>query len=163
PIDSAYKQRLQAEPTTVRPSSGLTLQRHAAGPLSQGVHPVGPLPGQVELGAAEVAVSRNLAVDRPAQGELRDDRGRAQVEYVCGNAGELFVGNDSRTKSVYPKRERARHADGVGDLDLASLRQPGGDDVLGDITPGVRRRAVDLGRIFPREGATAVAAGPAVG
>src|SRR5690606_37444711 len=77
---------------TVYPDSGLPLQRHAAGPLPQCVHPVGPLPGQVELGATEVAVGSNLAVDRPPQVQLRDDGGRAQVEDIGSNTGELLVG-----------------------------------------------------------------------
>ena len=54
-------------------------------------------------------------------------------------------------------------ADRVGDLDLAAIRQVGGDDVLGDVARRVGRGAVDLGRVLAGEGAAAVARHPAVG
>ena len=54
-------------------------------------------------------------------------------------------------------------ADGVGDLDLEPVRQPGRDDVLGDIARGVRRRAVDLGGVLAGECAAAMTGHAAVG
>src|SRR5207253_5639149 len=44
------------------------------------VDPVRALPREVCVFAAEVTVRRRLVVDRPAQVEVADDRGRAQVE-----------------------------------------------------------------------------------
>ena len=58
---------------------------------------------------------------------------------------------------------RLGDADGVGHLHLAAVGRAGGDHVLGDPAGGVRRRAVDLGRVLAREGAAAVAGGAAVG
>ena len=56
-----------------------------------------------------------------------------------------------------------RDADGVGDLHLAALGQPGGDDVLGHVARGVGRGAVDLGGVLAAERAAAVAGHAAVG
>src|SRR5690606_18403689 len=41
--------------------------------------------------------------------------------------------------------------------------QTRGDDVLGQVTGGIGRRAVHLGRVLAREGAAAVGGGTAVG
>ncbi len=54
-------------------------------------------------------------------------------------------------------------ADRVGDLDLAALRQAGGDDVLRHVAGGVGGGAVDLGRVLAGEGAAAVAGHASVG
>ena len=56
-----------------------------------------------------------------------------------------------------------RHADRVGDLQLAAPCETGGDDVLGHPPAGICGRAIDLGRVLAREGAAAVARHPAVG
>ncbi len=56
-----------------------------------------------------------------------------------------------------------RHADGVGDLQLAAPREARGHDVLGHPAAGVRGGAVDLRRILARERAAAVAGHAAVG
>ena len=53
-----------------------------AGLLAEQVGLVGRLPRRVDVVAAEVAVRRRLLVDRAAQVELLDDRGRAQVEVL---------------------------------------------------------------------------------
>ena len=58
--------------------------------------------------------------------------------------------------------DRPGDADAVGDLDLEAVGEPGRDDVLGDPAGRVGGRAVDLGRVLAREGATAVAGHAAV-
>src|SRR5688572_8765209 len=60
-------------------------------------------------------------------------------------------------------RDRVSDADRVGDLDLAAVREPGGDHVLGDPARGVGGRAVDLRRVLAGERAAAVAGHAAVG
>ncbi len=66
-------------------------------------------------------------------------------------------------EGVQGDRGWLRHADGVGHLDLALLRQAGGNDVLGHVTAGVGRGAVHFGRVLAGEGAAAVAGHAAVG
>ena len=45
---------------------------------------------------------------------------------------------------------------GIRELDLASIRQAGCDDILCDPAPHVRRAAVHFARVFPGKSATAV-------
>ena len=54
-------------------------------------------------------------------------------------------------------------ANRIGELDFATIRQPGCDHILRDPTSHVSRAAIDLGGIFARKRATAVPAHPAVG
>ena len=68
---------------------------------------VGPLPGQVEVEPAEVAVRRGLAVDRPAQVERRDDRRRSQVEVALDERQDLARRGCARCRT---SRSRARAA-----------------------------------------------------
>src|SRR5439155_2348367 len=57
---------------------------------------------------------------------------------------------------------RLGHADRVRELHLGAAREPGLDDVLGNVPAHVAGRAVDLRRILPGERPTAVGAAPAV-
>ena len=59
--------------------------------------------------------------------------------------------------------DRVRLADRVRDLRLAAAGQAGGHDVLGHPAHGVRRGAVDLGRVLAGERAAAVPGHAAVG
>src|ERR1700685_219786 len=56
--------------------------RSVAGGCLQRVGPVGALPGEVRLLAAEVAVGRGLRVDGAKQVQVPDDRGGPQVEHL---------------------------------------------------------------------------------
>src|SRR6202011_5077847 len=64
----------------------LTPRQRAGGPgrsadaRLERLDPVGLLPGEIGQLAAEVAVGGGLAVDRPLEVQVPDDRGRAQVE-----------------------------------------------------------------------------------
>src|SRR5438067_12703641 len=53
-------------------------------------------------------------------------------------------------------------ADGVGELDFATGRESSGNDVLGDVAAHVGGAAVDFGRVYPAERATAVPSHAAV-
>src|SRR5688500_7974931 len=61
----------------------------------QGVGFVGLLPGEVEIGAAEVTVGGGLAVDRTAKIEGVDDRGGAKVEVLAHEVGQLLIRYDA--------------------------------------------------------------------
>ncbi len=96
------------------------------------------LPRQVEVGAAEVAVRRYLLVDRAAQLEAVDDRGGAQVEMLLDQAADDLLVDMRGAERLERDRGRVRDADGVRDLHLEAVGEAGGDDVLGDVTGGVR-------------------------
>ena len=59
-------------------------------------------------------------------------------------------------------RDRVGDADRIGDLHERLVGEPGRDQVLGHVARGVGRRAVHLGGVLAREGATAMGALPAV-
>ena len=63
---------------------------------------VGPLPRQVEVRPAEVAVGGGLAVDRPAQVERGDDRGRAEIEVAVDQRLDLASSGSCRSRTTRP-------------------------------------------------------------
>ena len=130
---------------------------------TQRLHLVRPLPRELRLLAAEVAVGGGLLVDRAQQVEHLDDALRAQVEMRVDQRGDLLVGDHAGAFGVDRHVHRLGHADRVGDLDLALVGEAGGDDVLRDVARRVGGRAVDLGRVLAAERAAAVRAGAAVG
>src|SRR5690606_438599 len=140
---------------------------------SQRVGLVGALPGEGCEGvvtdrhlvgiAAEMAVGGGRLVHRMQQVEHGGDRVGAQVEVLAHQGDDLVVAELAGTEGVDRYRGRQRHANGVGDLDLAAIGQAGGDDVLRHVAPGVGGRAVDLGRVLAGEGAAAVTGHTAVG
>ena len=119
--------------------------------------------GHVQVGPTEVAVRRGLSEDRLAQVQRAHDRRRAQVERLGDGAGDALDRNRLGAERLDGDVHRPRHADGVGELDLAARGQAGRDDILGHPARRVRRRAVDLGRVLAAEGAAAVAGHTAVG
>src|SRR5579859_2880644 len=124
---------------------------------------VGPLPREVAVVAAEVPVRRGLRVDRAAQVEIAQDRGRAQVEVLADEVDDVRHGNRLGAERLDENRHRMRDADRVRDLDLAALREPGRDDVLRDVARRVCSRPVDLRRVLARERAATVRRCAAVG
>src|SRR5690606_33820896 len=56
-----------------------------------------------------------------------------------------------------------RNSDGVGKLYLAAIGQPGGDNILGNVTGHVGGRAIDLSGILATEGTTPVTASASIG
>src|SRR5690606_17315349 len=85
------------------------------------------------------------------------------VEHALDRLGQLLVGDHAGPEGVDQHRDRPRHADGVGELNLAAPGQAGRHHVLGDVASVVAGRAVDLGRVLAREGAATVACHAAVG
>src|SRR5215207_2695108 len=63
-----------------RADLGFAVGRRDADGRAQGVDPVGSLPGEVVVLAAEVAVGRGLLEDRAVEVEVATERGGAQIE-----------------------------------------------------------------------------------
>src|SRR5690606_17927384 len=115
-------ERLSRQSRPVVPRSGqgcdVLLERDGQGRV---------LPG--EAGAPEVPVRARGGVERTPQVEFGDDRGRACVEVTPDHFGELVIRHQSRAEGVEVHADRSRYADGVGELYLAAVGQPGGHDV----------------------------------
>src|SRR6185437_6139709 len=69
---------------------------------------------------------------------------------------QLAIGKLACTEGGYHDARRLSDSDCIRDLDLATRGEPGGDDVLGDVTRSIGRGTVDFGRIFAGEGTSAV-------
>src|SRR6266540_414034 len=93
---------------------------------------VGRLPG--ELLAAEVTVGRRLLVDRPAEVELADDRGRPEVERVPHEADDPLRVDPLGAERVNGQRDGMGGADGVGHLELEPVGEARGHQVLGHVS-----------------------------
>ena len=84
-----------------RPRRGRQLGADA-GRLAQRVGPVGALPGEVRVLAAEVAVGGGLLVDRPVQVELLAERAGAEVEVLVRRARRSGPWRSSRCRTSRP-------------------------------------------------------------
>ena len=107
-------------------------------------------------------VSGRLPVYGTAQVEPVDDRSRTQIERLCNDLRDLIFRNLCRTERFDRNVHRARDADGICDLHFATIRQPGGDDILCNVACRVCAGAIDLRRIFSGKRAAAVPRHPAV-
>src|SRR5438445_11633455 len=126
------------------------------GTAGEGFGKVGLLPGQVEVGTAEVAVRRGLPEDRPAPPEAIDALPRTEVEVLVDEPPDHVIVDGPGAERLDVEGHRLRDADDVRDLDLAAARETGRDDVLRDVTRGVRAGPVDLRRVLAAESAAAV-------
>src|SRR5437763_16948584 len=80
----------------------------------------GALPGELLLGAPEVAVGGRALVDRLAQVEVADDRRRAQVEDLLDGAADLQRVDGLGAEGLDHHRDRPGDAYGIRNLDLAA-------------------------------------------
>ncbi len=94
---------------------------------------------------------------------MLDDLGRAHVEALVDDGGELLLVQHAGAVGVHQNGDGVGHADGVGQLDLALAAQAGGHQVLGDVAGHVGGGAVHLGGVLAGEAAAAVGRGAAVG
>src|SRR3954453_3908760 len=79
---------------------------------------VGPLPREVVVLAAEVAVGRGLLVDRAVQLEILAERAGAQVEVLLDELRDPRPADLLGPERLDVDRHRVRDADRVRDLDL---------------------------------------------
>ncbi len=77
-----------------------------------------------------MTVRRGRLVDRAAQVEVTDDGGRAQVEDLVDGIGDRLGGHVLGPEGLDGDADGARNPDRVRELELAALREAGGDDVL---------------------------------
>ena len=95
-------------------------RRRGKGRLSQagigadGSSPVGSLPGEVGVVAAEVAVRRGLGVDRTVQLQVVAEGSRAQIKVLADQLHDPSLGDVLGAERLNEQGERAGHADGVG-------------------------------------------------
>ena len=81
---------------------------------------------------------------------MLDDLTRLQEEDLADRRRELGVARLAGPEGVDHDADRIGDPDGVGQLDLDLLGQPGRNDVLGDVAGQVGARAVNLARVRRR-------------
>src|SRR6476661_8733379 len=155
---------MKPAPPVMRTVSGVGLGDGALEPgrRAERSRLVGALPGEVAVVAAEVAVRRGLGVDRAPEVEVAEDRRGTQVEMLLHELLDPGHGHGLRAERLDVDGHRMGDADRVCDLDLAALGEPGGDEVLRDVTRRVRGRTVDLRRVLARERTASVRSGASV-
>src|ERR1035438_2292924 len=77
--------------------------------------------------------------------------------------GNLAFVNLRRAESIDQHANRFSDSNGVGKLHFTAISQSGGNNVLGNVARHVAGRAVNLGRVFAAECATAMASHATVG
>src|SRR6267143_5285019 len=152
--------RLRGDPSCLGGAGGLALE---AGGAAEGVGPVGPLPGELGLAAAEVAVGGGLLVDRAQEVQVLDDARRLEAEGLADRPRDLLLRDRVGPERLHHHADRLRDADRVSHLHLAAARKPRGDHVLRHPARRVGRRAIHLARILAAERAAAVMSHPPVG
>ena len=75
---------------------------------------------------------------------------------------DLFVGNPAGAKRLDHDRDWPRLTNGVGNLNLKTIRQSRGDDILGHVAGGIGRGAVDFRGVLPGKRTASVAGHAAV-
>src|SRR6266545_1934852 len=124
---------------------------------------VGPFPAEPRITPPEVPEGGGVSVDRLAQIEGLDDLARLQPEMLADQLHDRLVPDLSGAEGVDHHGNRVGHSDRVRELNLETLGQAGGDQILRDVARHVGGGAVDFGRVLAGEGAAAVVGVAAVG
>src|SRR6266478_511925 len=103
-----------------------------------------------------------FAINRAKQVELFDDFRGLEIENFPDRALQFFFVHFAGAESIDTHAHWLGVTDGVGELDFASVRQSGGDNILRDPASHVSGAAIDFARVFSRKCAAAVSPHPAV-
>mmetsp|Transcript_5690 Transcript_5690/g.13178 ORF Transcript_5690/g.13178 Transcript_5690/m.13178 type:complete len:398 (-) Transcript_5690:344-1537(-) len=122
---------------------------------------------EVALGewlATKVAVRSGHIVLGLAQTEVAGESAWTRVEIDLHNVCDALCSEAALLGAVRldEERERLRHADRIRELHESPLAEAGLDNRLGHPAARIRRRTVDLRRVFAREGAAAMRSPTAV-
>jgi len=102
--------------------------------------------------AAEVTIGRGLGIDRLVEVQVPADARRRQVDNLADRGFHLIFGHLLACfVQVDIDRQRLGNADGVGQLDRATISQAGGDNILGEVAGDIGSRTVDLCRVLAGE------------
>src|SRR3954454_18320332 len=94
------------------------------------------LPGEAAVGirlTAEMAIGRGAGIDRPAEAEMRADAARGEIHGVHEDGFELALVHLAGVVEIHVDRQGLGHADGVGELQGATVGEAGSHHVLGEV------------------------------
>ncbi len=109
-----------------------------------------------------MTVHGSLLVNGPTEVQGLQDACWGEFKVLADQGAKDLVGDFSRPLGVDHDRDRLGDPDCISELHLAFVRQPGSNDVLGDIAGHIRGGPVNFGRILPRIAPTAMTSHPAV-
>src|SRR5947208_4202758 len=110
-----------------------------------------------------MTVVRRLAVNRPEQIELFDDLGRLEIENFSDGALQFFFVHFAGAEGIDTHAHGFGMTDGISELNLASIRQAGCDNILCDPPAHVSCAAIYLRRVFSGERSATVPSHSAIG
>src|SRR3569623_364436 len=126
---------------------------------------VGLFPGEecaVGL-AAEMAISGGALIDRRVELEMLANALRGQADELRQHFLQLRLRHGAGAMRVDIDRQRLGDADRIAQLDRATAGETCRDDVLGEVTRDIGRRAIALGRILAAECTAAMRRRAAIG
>ena len=109
---------------------------------------VAAFPGRVEIFSSHMTVSGKLGIDRTAKSETLDYSRGAKVEVAVKRICDLFLVHLCGSEGINKYGNGTSYADSVSNLDLATLRETCGNNVLCKVSCSVASGTVDLGRAF---------------
>ena len=131
--------------------------------MTNRIHPIETLPGEVLARTPKVPVGGRFEVSAVEQIKIANNRSGAQVEdgleYPLDYVERYRFG--SKRLDVQP--DRLGSTDRIGDLNLEARCKARGDRVFCDPSKRVRTRSIDLRGVLTRERSAAVTSGAAVG
>ena len=110
---------------------------------------VGLLPGEVQLLPTEVAIGCDLSVDWALEPHIFYDGPWPEVEMLVYEVLDQLIFDLACLEGLNTDRDRGRHADSVGHLDLCPVGQASGHDVLCHVPGCIGGGAINLGGVFP--------------
>ena len=103
-----------------------------------------------------MTVGGSAGIDGPVELQVLADTARCQAYQLAQRARQFVFIDTTGAKRVDVQRDGFCHADGVGELNLAPIRQTGCDDVFRQVAGNVGGRAIDLARVLAGKCAAAV-------
>ena len=109
-----------------------------------------------------MAIGGQLPVNGLLEPQIPDDGCGPEIKGLPDRLLQHLIRHGAGAEGLHQDGNRLGHTDGVGQLNLAPLGQPGGHHGFGHPPGGVGRGAVHLGGVLSGERAAAVGGGPAV-
>src|SRR5690349_13159146 len=123
---------------------------------------VGCFPCEFRFIPAEMAVCSRLFINRPQEIECVNDPSGTQIEMALDQLDNFLIRNFPRTESVNHQRNGPGYANCIRYLDFAAACKTCCNNILRHVPARVGCRAVHLGGIFAREGASSMMSGASI-
>lgn len=121
------------------------------------------LPGKVWILTTKVAISSSLLELGGIELEVTDDAARAHIKALANTSNEFGLRDGVGAIAINVDRQWLDDTNGVRELNQAAASELSSNDGLGNLAGNVSARAIDLGAVLAREGATTVSTPATIG